>query len=237
MKTTRWRIDNYNTRAYPLDMIILHATATSSVQESVDCFLKNETSCHYIVDRSGEVFSLVPEEKRAWHAGTGFDKSAWHNLDDINSRSIGIEFQSPYPFTFTDEQIDAGIRLLKDILKRHPNIEPHSILAHSDIAPHRKEDPGAAFPWEYLAKKGIGLYPTKFKKAPKDLDIQKTLSAIGYRPDLYGRVFCERAFSEHFIGQTTKDFLDTLYTTYLLFTTKDLTHDTRNRFTQYHSPN
>ena len=236
MDITRWRIDNYNERGHPLSMIVLHATATDTVQESVDCFLKNETSCHYIVDRNGEIFSLVPEDKRAWHAGTGFEKSAWHDLDDINSRSIGIEFQSPYPFTFTKEQIDAGICLLKDILKRHPEIKPWSILAHSDIAPHRKEDPGMEFPWEQLGKNGIGLFPKTLKKAPKDLDIQATLSAIGYRPDLYGRLFCERAFSEHFIGKTNRDFSDTLYTTSLLFNQKE-NNDTRNRLKGSYPPN
>ena len=219
MKITRWRIDNYNEREFPLDMIIIHATDTNSVQESVDCFLKNDTSIHYIVDRNGEIFSLVPENKRAWHSGT--NKSFWLNRDDINSRSIGIEFQAKFPFHFTDIQLKNGYQLLKDILQRNPSIKPHFILGHSDIAPHRKEDPGVFFPWKEYAQKGIGLFPQSLEKIhsyyKNNTDVGTLLKEIGYACDLYGTTLCEKAFSNHFIGNSGKDFLETLYSVHDLF--------------------
>src|SRR5690606_12608308 len=105
----------------------------------------------------GHICQLVDEERRAWHAG----KSFWRGETDINSRSIGIEIANPgHEFgyrPFPDVQIEAVIRLCHGILSRHP-IPPRNVLAHSDIAPDRKEDPGELFPWSQLAAEGIGLW-------------------------------------------------------------------------------
>lgn len=150
------------------DCIILHYTGMPTASEAL-LWLANplsQVSCHYFVFEDGRIFQLVPESARAWHAG----KSCWHGETDINSRSIGIEIvnigpdltKNPiepgnYP-DFPDEQIEAVIALVKDIATRW-NIRPERILAHSDVAPGRKVDPGERFPWRKLAQHGLGLWP------------------------------------------------------------------------------
>jgi N-acetylmuramoyl-L-alanine amidase len=141
----------------PLDALILHYTGMPDPQGALD-WLRDPTSqvsCHYVVFEDGRIVQLVPESRRAWHAG----RSHWAGESDMNSRSIGIEIANPghdgdYP-DFTDAQVQATIALCRDILKRNP-IPPDRVLAHSDIAPGRKRDPGEKFPWERLARAGIG---------------------------------------------------------------------------------
>jgi len=118
-------------------------------------------SSHYVVAEDGQVLRLVPEEKRAWHAG----KSWWRGVEDVNSASVGIEIVNPgHEFgyrPFAEAQIDALIPLVADIVWRH-NIRPAYVVGHSDIAPVRKEDPGELFPWARLAKHGLAMpRPTK----------------------------------------------------------------------------
>lgn len=139
------------------DMIILHYTQMASASEALLrlCNPVAEVSAHYLVFEDGRVFQMVPEGRRAWHAGQG----AWAGETDINSLSIGIEIANaghegglpPYP----DEQIAAVIALVRDIAGRW-GIRPERILGHSDIAPARKEDPGEHFPWDRLAAAGLG---------------------------------------------------------------------------------
>ncbi|MDX2233471.1 MAG: N-acetylmuramoyl-L-alanine amidase [Hyphomonadaceae bacterium] len=115
-------------------------------------------SAHYLVGEDGAVYRVVPEDKRAWHAG----QSNWEGRGDVNSRAIGIEIVNgghdfglpPYP----DAQIDAVIALVRDILKRRA-LGPHRVVGHSDIAPARKADPGEHFPWKRLADAGVSLWP------------------------------------------------------------------------------
>lgn len=166
------------------DSILLHYTGMADAASAL-LWLANplsEVSCHYFVFEDGRIFQLVPESRRAWHAGRGF----WAGETDMNSASIGIEIAHPGhdlgrafgpdgkplpmpegppdPFPppgppFPDAQIEALIRLLADIRSRW-RIAPERILAHSDIAPGRKIDPGEGFPWEKLAQAGLGLWPT-----------------------------------------------------------------------------
>ena len=150
---------NFGERAEgkPLDMIILHYTGMQSGEGALDwlCNTASGVSCHYFIDELGKITQLVPENKRAWHAG----KSCWEGESDINSRSIGIEIVNPgHEFgyrDFTDVQIDAVIELCRDCGERLC-VPPQNILAHSDVAPLRKEDPGEKFPWQQLFKAGIG---------------------------------------------------------------------------------
>jgi N-acetylmuramoyl-L-alanine amidase len=154
------------------------------------CDPKAEVSAHYFIDAEGEIFQLVPEARRAWHAG----QSSWAGETDMNSASIGIEIENgghefgapPYP----DAQIDALIALCRDIMRRHA-INPSRILAHSDIAPGRKIDPGEYFPWERLAAAGVGHYVPPHPigdDAPlasgasgeKVEELQRMLAAYGY---------------------------------------------------------
>ncbi len=150
---------NFGVRRERLDSIILHYTGMEDAAGAL-AWLRNpvsEVSCHYFVDELGVITQLVSERHRAWHAG----QSAWRGQDDMNSRSIGIEIANqghgagcpPFPAV----QIEAVIRLCQDIVRRH-RIEPERILAHSDIAPGRKQDPGEAFPWDQLHAHGVGYW-------------------------------------------------------------------------------
>ncbi|KQT88334.1 N-acetylmuramoyl-L-alanine amidase [Aurantimonas sp. Leaf443] len=139
------------------DMLILHYTGMGTGEAALRwlCDPSSEVSCHYLVHEDGRIVQMVPETERAWHAGAG----SWRGRADVNSRSIGIEIVNAghdgglpdYP----DVQIEAVIALGLDIVARHA-IAPDLVLAHSDIAPSRKQDPGERFPWARLAAAGLG---------------------------------------------------------------------------------
>jgi len=140
-------------------LLILHYTGMSSAAKAIDWLSRAESgvSCHYVIDEAGEITQLVPEELRAWHAGASY----WRGETDINSHSIGIEIQNPghqdgYP-DFPRVQMDAVIALGKDITRRHA-MAADAVLAHSDVAPGRKIDPGEKFSWMLLAKAGLGFW-------------------------------------------------------------------------------
>lgn len=141
------------------DLLLLHYTGMECSEAALDWLTRQESgvSCHYFVDEEGRIAQLVREEERAWHAGQSF----WAGETDINSCSIGIEIHNPghdfdYP-DFPEPQMRAVEALCRDILSRHA-IPPHRVLAHSDVAPGRKRDPGEKFDWERLARSGIGLW-------------------------------------------------------------------------------
>jgi N-acetylmuramoyl-L-alanine amidase len=140
-------------------LLILHYTGMSSAAKAIDWLARAESgvSCHYVIDEAGRTTQLVPEALRAWHAGA----SHWRGETDINSHSIGIEIQNPghqhgYP-DFPPAQLRAVIALAKDIVGRHC-MTTDCVLAHSDVAPGRKIDPGEKFNWALLAKEGLGLW-------------------------------------------------------------------------------
>jgi N-acetylmuramoyl-L-alanine amidase len=143
-----------------IDMLVLHYTGMKTAQAALErlCDPAAKVSAHYTVDEDGTIYAHVPEARRAWHAGV----SSWAGETGINARSIGIELVNPgHEFgyrDFPDAQIAALITLCHGILLRRP-IPSARVLAHSDVAPSRKEDPGERFPWERLAKAGIGLWP------------------------------------------------------------------------------
>ncbi len=155
---------NWNERKLPITMVVLHYTGMESGQAALErlCDPAAEVSAHYLIDEDGTVTGLVDESKRAWHAGRG----SWRGITDVNSASIGIELVNPgHEFgyrPFTDEQIEALLPLLADIVKRH-NIPRANVVGHSDIAPARKEDPGELFPWETLARHRLCLPTPKLK--------------------------------------------------------------------------
>jgi N-acetylmuramoyl-L-alanine amidase len=149
-------------------ILLLHYTGVESAAKAISWLSDpaSEVSCHYVVDETGVVTQMVAEDKRAWHAGAG----AWAGDTDINSSSIGIEIQNVghaagYP-PFPAQQIAAVIALCRDIVTRH-HIRAERVLAHSDVAPSRKIDPGEKFPWAALAKAGIGHW---VPPAPVDED-------------------------------------------------------------------
>jgi N-acetylmuramoyl-L-alanine amidase len=143
----------------PVDMLILHYTGMISDERALKWLTDPESavSSHYFVFEDGRMARLVEEDRRAWHAGQSF----WDGETDINSRSIGIEVANPgHEFgyrPFPKPQIEAVIALCRDILARH-TIPPERVLAHSDVAPLRKDDPGELFPWSELHAAGVGAW-------------------------------------------------------------------------------
>jgi N-acetylmuramoyl-L-alanine amidase len=156
----------------------------------------SQVSAHYFVGESGEVAQLVAEDKRAWHAGLSF----WRGESDLNSASIGVEIVNPghdgaLP-PFPRRQIDAVIGLCRDIAARRA-IRPERILAHSDIAPARKRDPGEKFPWDVLARAGVGHWTDPApvvggaligagQEGPPIRALQAMLALYGYGVELTG---------------------------------------------------
>lgn len=150
---------NFNARrdGYGPTILLLHYTGMGTGDQALEwlCNPESEVSAHYLIHEDGRVVQLVEEANRAWHAGEG----SWRGRKDVNSSSIGIEIVNgghagdlpAYP----DEQIRVVIDLCRDIVRRQA-ILPEFVLAHSDIAPGRKEDPGEHFPWERLHANGIG---------------------------------------------------------------------------------
>lgn len=140
-----------------IDMLIVHYTGMPDAQVALDwlCAAESRVSCHYMVFEDGRIVQMVPEDRRAWHAGKAF----WRGHRDINSRSIGIEVANPghehgyVPFTAAQMQAVTG--LARDIVGRHA-IAARNVLAHSDVAPTRKCDPGELFDWAGLYKNGVG---------------------------------------------------------------------------------
>lgn len=148
---------NHGERRAPVDMLLLHYTGMARAEAAIDLLRdpRAEVSCHYVVLEDGGIVQMVSEARRAWHAGV----SSWEGVTDTNSRSIGIEIVNPghslgYP-AFPEAQIIAVAALCQDILARHA-IRADRVLAHSDVAPLRKEDPGEKFPWHLLHHAGVG---------------------------------------------------------------------------------
>ena len=178
----------------PVDTLILHYTGMQSGQAAIDRLRDPAAavSSHYVVEEDGMVWRLVPEDRRAFHAGV----SAWRGHEALNGRSIGIEVVNPghewgyRPFPAL--QMAALCDLCLGILLRHP-IPPRNVVGHSDVAPDRKQDPGELFDWQGLAANGVGLWPGPDGAAVADPGA--VLRAIGYPvPDLATAL---RAFQRH----------------------------------------
>ncbi|MBB5515343.1 N-acetylmuramoyl-L-alanine amidase [Rubricella aquisinus] len=162
-----------------VDMIILHYTAmeTGPALERL-CDPEWEVSCHYLICPQGQIFQLVPEDRRAWHAG----RARWGDVRDVNSRSIGIELANLGDHPFAHRQMEALIALVGDIRARH-SIPPERVLAHSDIAPDRKTDPGARFDWGRLVRAGHAI---ALRAEPRSMDEEAfgaALARAGYDPE------------------------------------------------------
>ncbi|MBK5566126.1 N-acetylmuramoyl-L-alanine amidase [Ensifer sp. SSB1] len=207
------------------DMIVLHYTGMSTGTSALEwlCREESQVSSHYFVHEDGRVDQLVPEARRAWHAG----KSYWKGETDINSCSIGIEIANPgHPGglpDFPEKQIAAVVELCRDCGDRW-SIAPERVLAHSDIAPIRKVDPGEKFPWHVLHREGVGHWVEPapigggrfFQRGDQGQPveaIQSMLSLYGYGIDVTGE-FCEKtegavaAFQRHFRQQRVDGIAD-----------------------------
>lgn len=207
------------------DMIILHYTGMPSADQALSwlCREESQVSSHYFVHEDGRVVQLVPEGRRAWHAG----KSSWAGEADINSCSIGIEIANPgHPGGlpgFPETQVSAVIELCRDCGARW-GIRPERVLGHSDVAPIRKVDPGENFPWQTLHLGGVGHWidPThisggrffQYGESGQPIEaLQSMLSLYGYSLEITGN-FCDRtkgvveAFQRHFRPQLVDGIAD-----------------------------
>lgn len=205
---------NFDARVRPPDMIVLHYTGMPTGEAALERLRDPaaKVSAHYLVEEDGRVFALVPEARRAWHAGL----SSWRGETDINGLSIGVEIVNPgHEFGYRDfpsAQIAAVIDLAADIRTRW-TIPGARILGHSDLAPARKTDPGERFPWKVLATAGHGLWvepPPAPGPALQAGDegvgvslLQSALASFGYALAPTGRfdadtVLTVRAFQRHF---------------------------------------
>lgn len=216
-----------------VDALVLHYTGMETGQGAEDwlCTPESQVSCHYIVHEDGRIVQMVPEAARAWHAGAG----SWAGRDDVNSFSVGIEMvNAGHPAgcpPFPGAQIKAVIELCRDICARHA-IFPQRVLAHSDVAPGRKIDPGEAFPWDVLAAAGVGhLVPPAPLSGGRFLSrgdegepveaLQAMLARYGYRIDITGLYEASTfdvvaAFQRHFRpakvdGVADRSTIETLY--------------------------
>jgi N-acetylmuramoyl-L-alanine amidase len=190
--------DGRNRPEHP-DMLVLHYTGMTRAEDALErlCSREAHVSSHYLVFEDGRIFQLVPEALRAYHAGV----SSWEGETDNNSRSIGIEIANPghdfgYP-DFPEAQIEAVIALCRDILARRP-MRPDRVVAHSDVAPSRKNDPGEKFPWRRLHTAGIGHWVepaplgddrglARGDDGPDVAALQSSLAAYGYGIAASGR--------------------------------------------------
>jgi N-acetylmuramoyl-L-alanine amidase len=158
---------NHDAREEPVDILVLHYTGMQSAEAAIArlCDPASRVSSHYVVEEDGRIWRLVEEGRRAWHAGVSF----WRGNETLNGRSIGVEIVNPghewgyRPFPL--EQMAAVTELCQGILARHA-IPARNVVAHSDIAPDRKQDPGEFFDWPGLAAAGVGLWPD-FATAPQ----------------------------------------------------------------------
>lgn len=183
-------------------LVVLHFTGGQSFDYALTTLTggrDRKVSSHYLIREDGQVFRLVPEEKRAWHAGRG----SWKSVSDVNNVSIGIELSNrdrkPYP----PAQLKALADLCRDLQARY-NIPAAGVIGHADLAPERRDDPGYHFPWGEMAKLGIGVIPKtrlrdRFRAAatasnPRKL--RRLFNRAGY--GAYDLTALTRAFQQHY---------------------------------------
>jgi N-acetylmuramoyl-L-alanine amidase len=212
-----------------IDTLVLHYTGMRSAEEALTrlCLPEAKVSAHYIIDEEGAVYQLVEDKYRAWHAGV----SSWRGREGLNANSIGIELVNPghehgyRPFPAA--QMQSVLALCARLCAYHP-IEARNIIAHSDIAPARKEDPGELFDWSLLAAHNIGLWhgiiipkilPEQTLKigdsGEQVVQMQSQLARYGYDTPQHGifdreTAFVVIAFKRHFYPRNLEASWDEL---------------------------
>ncbi|MDR0183739.1 N-acetylmuramoyl-L-alanine amidase [Lysobacter arvi] len=186
-------------------VIVLHHTEMESAEAALLTLQTRNAggrvSAHYLIGDDGALYQLVAESERAWHAGA----SRWGGVSDLNSASIGIELDNDGSEAFSDAQIASLLRLLDDITARL-DIPRHLVIGHGDIAPTRKRDPSALFPWKRLADAGYGLWPrAQVAPVPPGFDPWAAMRLIGY--DLRDPDAAVRAFHRHYRGSEDAQWL------------------------------
>lgn len=201
---------NYDERGAPISMLVLHYTGMSDAAVAIERLRDPvaKVSCHYLVAEDGQVVRMVPEERRAWHAGRGW----WRGIDDVNSASIGVEIVNPGHELgyrpFPDAQMDALVALVAEIVRRH-RIAPAYVVGHSDVAPARKIDPGELFDWERLARLKLATpRPKRGLVDPRWTDGGFLLALQRYGYDVSDAPAAVRAFQRRFRPETVDGKID-----------------------------
>ena len=203
-----------------IKFVIIHYTGMQSEIESIDRLknIKSKVSCHYLINRRGEITQMVKDKFIAWHAG----KSKWKNFTNLNEKSLGIELVNrghKYGYqNFSKNQITSLIKLCKNLRKKH-NIKVENFLGHSDIAPLRKADPGEKFPWKKFSYYKLGKWykkknqGVKFNKKKFENLFFKNLRKLGYRYfSIYKRTTKDKkivkCFQQHFLPKNVTGKVD-----------------------------
>jgi N-acetylmuramoyl-L-alanine amidase len=212
--STEW-ISTVNFNLRKPNFIIIHHTAQDSLAQTLKTFTitKTQVSAHYIIADDGRVIQMVNDYLRAWHGGN----ATWGKNSDINSASIGIELDNNGITPFSDKQIISLLALLTK-LKKDYNIPVQNIIGHADIAPTRKKDPSALFPWKLLALNGFGIWPDDIlEPAPVNFNIEQALQIIGYSTKNLPAAIT--AFKLHYIQSEVDSILDekTINTIYNIY--------------------
>ena len=191
---------NFDDRDQAVSIVVLHYTGMEDAASAIARLRDPEArvSCHYLIAEDGQVLRMVPEEKRAWHAG----QSYWRGLQGLNASSIGIEIVNPgHEFgyrPFTAQQMNALVPLLAGIVERH-QVPPANIVGHSDIAPARKQDPGELFDWALLARHRLAVArPTRGLVDPLWTDGGFLLALERYGYDVRDSLAAVVAFQRRF---------------------------------------
>lgn len=222
---TKFKSANFSDRKFNLiDSFVFHSTEIP-FKESLNMLCgqtERQVSSHYLIDFNGKIYQLVDPKYKAWHAG----ESSWRNREGMNEYSIGFELVDTEPSgerkNFTSSQMSALISLCNHLIQKFP-ISQQNVVAHSDIAPERKTDPGRNFDWQLLAKNGIGIYYNQ-AQITKDKTIKisfgdsnyhvytakKLLNRIGYKVDQTDKydeklLFVIQAFKSRFYQDSLSD--------------------------------
>ena len=148
------------------DLVVLHYTNMQTAEAALErlCDPEAAVSCHYLIAEDGRLWQLVPEADRAWHAGLG----RWGEVDEVYSRSIGIELATRGTHPFPEPQMRVLETLMHGTMARW-SIPPERVIGHSDMAPDRKDDPGPRFDWRRMAQQGLAVWPRAAEPAPEDM--------------------------------------------------------------------
>lgn len=201
--TTEW-IGTVNFNLRKPNFVIIHHTAQDSLKQTLKTFTlaRTKVSAHYVIAEDGRVIQMLNDYLRGWHAGNG----SWGKNSDINSTSIGIELDNNGFEPFSEAQINSLLALLTK-LKKDYTIPTQNFIGHSDVAPTRKVDPSALFPWQLLAEKGFGIWPEALSEtAPTDFNAEMALRIIGY--DTKNLNAAIKAFKLHYIKTEIDSVLD-----------------------------
>ena len=193
-----------------IKIIVIHYTGMQSGLESLNwlCNPNSNVSSHFLISQNGRTYRLINDNLIAWHAG----KSCWGSFKNLNKNSIGIELVNKgHAFGYTNfkkKQILSLITICKMLIRKY-KIKKNNIVAHSDIAPLRKKDPGEKFPWKELAKKNIGIwhnYRSNFLKKFRKIKISKKQDKIKFIRNLNKIGYCVPAKKKSFLIKITKAF-------------------------------